>query len=125
MTWRAAEAAWPGWSRLPAAQRGAVLARAADLIEARVEEIARAGVRPVGNGANRVHPAACGGDRRPAHLVELPRRDPGWKAAPAGVGNTVVLKLAQDARSVARRPARAERAAIEFYTEEITVYHDV
>src|SRR5919201_952995 len=36
----AAAAAFPAWSRMPAAQRGAVLLKAADAIEARVEEIA-------------------------------------------------------------------------------------
>ncbi len=37
----AAQAALPGWSGLAAAQRGAYLRRAADVIEARVEEIAQ------------------------------------------------------------------------------------
>lgn len=37
----AAAAAWPGRSALPAAKRGAILARDADVIEARVEERSR------------------------------------------------------------------------------------
>ncbi|MBV9800161.1 MAG: aldehyde dehydrogenase family protein, partial [Solirubrobacterales bacterium] len=44
----AAESAWPAWSGLPAARRGAFLARAADAIEARVEEIARDMTREMG-----------------------------------------------------------------------------
>ncbi len=44
----AAAAAWPGWSALPAAKRGAILARAADVIEARVEEIAQEMTREMG-----------------------------------------------------------------------------
>ena len=44
----AAAAAFPGWSRLPAAARGAVLARAADAVEARVEEIASDMTREMG-----------------------------------------------------------------------------
>ncbi len=44
----AAAAAWPGWSALPAARRGTILARAADVIEARVEEIAQEMTREMG-----------------------------------------------------------------------------
>jgi alpha-ketoglutaric semialdehyde dehydrogenase len=44
----AAHKAWPAWSGLAAAQRGAVLARAADLIEARVEDIAQDMTREMG-----------------------------------------------------------------------------
>ncbi len=44
----AAEAAYPDWSGLPAAVRGAYLARAADAIEARVEEIAQDMTREMG-----------------------------------------------------------------------------
>ena len=45
----AAEAAWPEWSGLPAARRGAILARGADAIEARVEEIAQDMTREMGS----------------------------------------------------------------------------
>ena len=44
----AAEAAYPAWSSLPAAKRGAILARAADAIETRVEEIAQDMTREMG-----------------------------------------------------------------------------
>src|SRR5450755_3824363 len=44
----AAQAAYPDWSRLPAAKRGAYLARAADAIEARGEEIAQDMTREMG-----------------------------------------------------------------------------
>ena len=44
----AAAAAWPEWSGLPAARRGAILARAADAIEARAEEIAQDMTREMG-----------------------------------------------------------------------------
>jgi aldehyde dehydrogenase (NAD+) len=44
----AAAAAWPQWLALPAARRGAILARAADRIEARVEEIAQDMTREMG-----------------------------------------------------------------------------
>jgi aldehyde dehydrogenase (NAD+) len=44
----AAAVAWPRWSALPAARRGALLARAADRIEARAEEIAQDMTREMG-----------------------------------------------------------------------------
>src|SRR2546429_8623205 len=44
----AAAAAFPGWSRLPAAARGAVLARAAGAVETRVDEIASDMTREIG-----------------------------------------------------------------------------
>lgn len=44
----AAAAAWPHWSALPAAKRGAILARAADRIDARAEEIAQDMTREMG-----------------------------------------------------------------------------
>jgi len=44
----AAERAWPRWSRTPAAQRCAFLARAAGAIESRVEEIAQDMTREMG-----------------------------------------------------------------------------
>jgi aldehyde dehydrogenase (NAD+) len=130
----AAEAAWPKWSALPAARRGAILARAADAIEARVEEIAQdmtremgkplresrmeaaraaaifrffsgEGWRPVGAVFEQsTTGAAVYTRRRPLGIVGLitpwnfPAAIPAWKSAPALVyGNTVVLKLAQDA----------------------------
>jgi acyl-CoA reductase-like NAD-dependent aldehyde dehydrogenase len=45
---QAAEAAYPGWSSLPAAGRGAILARGAAAIEERVEEIAQDMTREMG-----------------------------------------------------------------------------
>lgn len=44
----AAQRAWPAWSRTPAAQRCAFLARAASAVEARVEEIAQDMTREMG-----------------------------------------------------------------------------
>jgi acyl-CoA reductase-like NAD-dependent aldehyde dehydrogenase len=141
---QAAEAAWPRWSRLPAAKRGAFLARAADLIEARVEEIARdmtremgkplresrleagraaailrffsgEGWRPVGQVFEQSATAATVYTRRrPVGIVGLitpwnfPAAIPAWKTAPAlAYGNTVVLKLAQDAPLTGLHLARA------------------
>ena len=140
----AAEAAWPRWSALPAAKRCAFLARAADAIEARVEEIAydmtremgkplresrgeaaRAaailrffsgeGWRPLGQMFEQ---SATGSTvytrRRPLGIVGLitpwnfPAAIPTWKTAPAlAYGNTVVLKLAQDAPLTGLHLARA------------------
>src|SRR5207237_5910612 len=130
----AAERAWPSWAKLPAASRGAFLGKAADAIEARVEEIAQEmtremgkplresrleaaraaaifrffageGWRPVGQVYEQ---SATGAPvytlRRPLGVVGLitpwnfPAAIPAWKLAPALVyGNTVVLKLAQEA----------------------------
>jgi aldehyde dehydrogenase (NAD+) len=44
----AAQSAYPGWAGLPAAQRGAILNRAAAVIEAQVDEIAREMTREMG-----------------------------------------------------------------------------
>ncbi len=44
----AAEAAYPGWSALPAAKRGSILAKAAAAIESRVEDIAQDMTREMG-----------------------------------------------------------------------------
>ena len=44
----AAAEAWPGWAALPAAKRGAILARAAEAIESRVEDIAQDMTREMG-----------------------------------------------------------------------------
>lgn len=44
----AASEAWPEWAALPAAKRGAILARAADAIEARAEDIAQDMTREMG-----------------------------------------------------------------------------
>src|SRR2546423_2781733 len=130
----AAAAAFPDWSRLPTAARGAVLARAADAVEARVEEIASDMTREMGKPlrearleAARVaaifrffagegwrpkgeqyEQLATGSSlytlRRPLGVVGLitpwnfPAAIPAWKSAPALIyGNTVVLKLAQEA----------------------------
>src|SRR5437879_6573861 len=130
----AAAAAFPDWSRLPTAARGAVLARAADAVEARVEEIAADMTREMGKPLREARLEAAraaaifrffAGEawrpkgemfeqsasgsalytlRRPLGVVGLitpwnfPAAIPAWKAAPALVyGNTVVLKVAQDA----------------------------
>jgi acyl-CoA reductase-like NAD-dependent aldehyde dehydrogenase len=130
----AAAGAFPDWSRMPAAGRGALLAKAADAIERRVEQIAQdmtlemgkpirearmeaarmaqilrffagEGLRATGE---RYEQAATGSvvytERRPLGVVALvtpwnfPAAIPAWKAAPALVyGNTVVMKLAQEA----------------------------
>ncbi len=44
----AAHAAYPAWSSMPAAKRGAILSKAADVIESRVEEIAQDMTREMG-----------------------------------------------------------------------------
>jgi alpha-ketoglutaric semialdehyde dehydrogenase len=130
----AAEAAWPEWSGLPAARRGAILARGADAIEARAEEIAHDMTREMGKPLREARMEAAraavifrffSGEgwrplgevfeqsatgafvytrRRSLGVVGLitpwnfPAAIPAWKTAPAlAYGNTVVLKLAQDA----------------------------
>jgi acyl-CoA reductase-like NAD-dependent aldehyde dehydrogenase len=130
----AATAAWPQWSGLPAAQRGAILARAADAIEARAEEIAQDMTREMGKPLREARMEAgraavifrffSGEGWRPLGSVyeqsgtgssvytrrrslgvvglitpwNFPAAIPAWKTAPAlAYGNTVVLKLAQDA----------------------------
>jgi acyl-CoA reductase-like NAD-dependent aldehyde dehydrogenase len=130
----AAARAFPGWSDLPAAARGAVLMRAADAIEARVEEMAADMTREMGKPLREARmesartaaifrffageawrpqgelfeQSATGSTvytlRRPLGVVGLitpwnfPAAIPAWKMAPALMyGNTVVLKLAQEA----------------------------
>jgi aldehyde dehydrogenase (NAD+) len=129
----AAAAAFPGWAATPAAQRAAVLTRAAEALERRVEQIAQdmtaemgkplresrgeaargaailrffAGEswRPKGELYEQTGGGAVYTVRRPLGAVGLitpwnfPAAIPLWKASPAVVfGNTVVLKLAQDA----------------------------
>ena len=140
----AASKAFPEWSALPAAKRGAILTRAAEAIEARVEDIAQnmtremgkplresrleaaraaqifrffagEGWRPVGDMFEQ---SATGSTvftrRRPLGVVGLitpwnfPAAIPAWKSAPAlTYGNTVVLKLAQDAPLTGLHLARA------------------
>jgi acyl-CoA reductase-like NAD-dependent aldehyde dehydrogenase len=140
----AAAEAFPGWAALPAAKRGAILTRAAEAIEARVEDIAQdmtremgkplrearleaaraaqifrffagEGWRPVGEMFEQ---SATGSTvftrRRPLGVVGLitpwnfPVAIPAWKAAPAlAYGNTVVMKLAQDAPLTGLQLARA------------------
>ncbi len=140
----AAAEAQRGWAALPAAKRGAFLARAADAIEARAEEIAHdmtremgkplresrmeagraaaifrffsgEGWRPLGQVFEQ---SATGATvftrRRPLGVVGLitpwnfPAAIPAWKTAPAlAYGNTVVLKLAQDAPLTGLHLARA------------------
>jgi alpha-ketoglutaric semialdehyde dehydrogenase len=130
----AATSAFPAWAGLPAAQRGALLAKAADAVDARVEQIANdmtlemgkpirearleaarmaqilrffagEGLRSTGE---RFEQAATGSVvytmHRPLGVVALitpwnfPAAIPAWKAAPAlAYGNTVVMKLAQEA----------------------------
>src|SRR3954466_15122282 len=130
----AAAKAFPGWSDTPAAGRAAVLMRAADAIEARVEDMAADMTREMGKPLREARmesartaaifryfageasrpkgelyeQAATGSSlytlRRPLGVVGLitpwnfPAAIPAWKMAPALVyGNTVVLKLAQEA----------------------------
>ncbi len=140
----AATEAFPEWAALPAAKRGAILTRAAEAIEARVEDIAQdmtremgkplrearleaaraaqifrffagEGWRPVGEMFEQ---SATGSTvftrRRPLGVVGLitpwnfPVAIPAWKAAPAlAYGNTVVMKLAQDAPLTGLHLARA------------------
>ena len=131
---QAAADALPAWASTPAAARGAVLAKAADAVDRRVEQIAQdmtlemgkplrearleaarmaqilrffagEGLRPEGE---RYQQAATGSVvytvRRPVGVVGLitpwnfPAAIPAWKAAPAlAYGNTIVMKLAQEA----------------------------
>jgi len=130
----AAAEAFPAWSALPASARAAVLMRAANAIEARVEEMAADMTREMGKPLREAHmesartaaifryfageagrpkgelyeQSATGSSlytlRRPLGVVGLitpwnfPAAIPAWKMAPALVyGNTVVLKLAQEA----------------------------
>jgi aldehyde dehydrogenase (NAD+) len=130
----AAAKAFPAWSGLPAAGRAAVLMRAANAIEARVEEMAADMTREMGKPLREARmesartaaifryfageagrpkgelyeQSATGSTlytlRRPLGVVGLitpwnfPAAIPAWKMAPALVyGNTVVLKLAQEA----------------------------
>jgi alpha-ketoglutaric semialdehyde dehydrogenase len=130
----AAAAAFPGWSSLPAAARGAVLTRAAEAVDARVEEIAADMTREMGKPLREARLEAARGAaifrffageawrpkgeqyeqsatgatlytlRRALGVVGLitpwnfPAAIPAWKSAPALIyGNTVVLKLAQEA----------------------------
>jgi alpha-ketoglutaric semialdehyde dehydrogenase len=130
----AAAKAFPGWSDAPAAGRAAVLMRAADAIEARVEDMAADMTREMGKPLREARmesartaaifryfageawrpkgelyeQSATGSTlytlRRPLGVVGLitpwnfPAAIPAWKMAPALVyGNTVVLKLAQEA----------------------------
>jgi aldehyde dehydrogenase (NAD+) len=130
----AAAKAFPSWSEAPAASRAAVLIRAADAVDARVEEMAADMTREMGKPLREARlesaraaaifrffageawrprgelyeQSATGSTvytlRRPLGVVGLitpwnfPAAIPAWKLAPALVyGNTVVLKLAQEA----------------------------
>ena len=130
----AAAEAFPGWSRMPAASRAAVLMKAADAVEARVEEIASDMTREMGKPLREARmesaraaaifrffageawrpkgelyeQSATGSPvytiRRPLGVIGLitpwnfPAAIPSWKLAPALIyGNTVVMKLAQEA----------------------------
>jgi alpha-ketoglutaric semialdehyde dehydrogenase len=130
----AAAEAFPGWSSTPAAGRAAVLMRAADAVEARVEDMAADMTREMGKPLREARlesaraaaifrffageawrpkgelyeQSATGSAlytvRRPLGVVGLitpwnfPAAIPAWKSAPALVyGNTVVLKVAQEA----------------------------
>jgi alpha-ketoglutaric semialdehyde dehydrogenase len=130
----AAARAFRGWSTQPAAARAAVLMRAADAIEARVDDMAADMTREMGKPLREARmesartaaifrffageawrpkgelyeQSATGSAlytvRRPLGVVALitpwnfPAAIPAWKLAPALVyGNTVVLKLAQEA----------------------------
>jgi alpha-ketoglutaric semialdehyde dehydrogenase len=130
----AAAAAYPEWSCTPAAKRGAILNKAADVIEARAEQIAQdmtlemgkplresrgealrmaqvcrffsgEGLRATGERFEQMLTGSVVYTvRRPLGVVGMitpwnfPAAIPAWKAAPAlAYGNTVVMKLAQDA----------------------------
>jgi alpha-ketoglutaric semialdehyde dehydrogenase len=130
----AAARAYPNWSSQPASARAAILMRAADAIDARVEDMAADMTREMGKPLREARmesartaaifrffageawrpkgelyeQSATGSAlytvRRPVGVVALitpwnfPAAIPAWKLAPALVyGNTVVLKLAQDA----------------------------
>jgi acyl-CoA reductase-like NAD-dependent aldehyde dehydrogenase len=130
----AAAAAFPAWAGRPAAQRAAVLQKAADVIDARVEDIAQDMTREMGKPlrearmeaaraaqifrffageayrpTGELYEQAANGrtvftHRRPIGVVALitpwnfPAAIPAWKLAPALIyGNTVVIKLAQEA----------------------------
>ena len=130
----AAAAAFPDWARKPAAGRAEIFLRAADAIEARIEQIAQHMTLEMGKPVREARGEAArmaqilrffAGEawrpkgelyeqsatgsalytvRRPLGVVALitpwnfPAAIPAWKTAPALIyGNTVVLKLAQDA----------------------------
>ena len=130
----AAAAAFPEWSRRPAAQRGAVLLAAADALERRVEPMAQDMTLEMGKPLREARMEAARGAavlrffageawrpkgevfeqsatgssvytvHRPLGVVGLitpwnfPAAIPLWKTAPALIyGNTVVMKLAQEA----------------------------
>ena len=130
----AAAAASPAWARTPAAERGALLTKAAEALDRRVEDVARDMTREMGKpiresrleaarGAQILRyfageawrakgelyeQSATGGAvftvRRPVGVVALitpwnfPAAIPLWKSSPALIyGNTVVIKLAQEA----------------------------
>jgi alpha-ketoglutaric semialdehyde dehydrogenase len=130
----AATEAFPAWSRLPAAQRAGFLAKAADVLESRVEEIATDMTREMGKPIREARMETARGAqilryfageawrpkgelfeqsatgssvytvRRPLGVVALitpwnfPAAIPLWKSAPALIyGNTIVIKLAQEA----------------------------
>jgi alpha-ketoglutaric semialdehyde dehydrogenase len=140
----AAERALPTWANLPAAARGAFLAKAAGAIDGRVEEIAQDMTREMGKPLResrleagraaaifrffsgegwrplgQLYEQSATGTavytrRRPLGIVGLitpwnfPAAIPAWKTAPAlAYGNTVVLKLAQDAPLTGLHLARA------------------
>jgi aldehyde dehydrogenase (NAD+) len=140
----AAAAAFPEWSGMPAAKRGAILTKAAAVIESQVEDIAQDMTREMGKplrearleaaraaqifrffageglrSIGQMYEQSLTGSavytkRRPLGVVGLitpwnfPAAIPAWKLAPAlAYGNTVVMKLAQDAPLTGLHLARA------------------
>src|SRR5580765_7495748 len=130
----AALTAFPEWARMPAAKRGAILNKAADIVETRAERIAQdmtlemgkpireargealrmsqvfrfysgEGLRPTGERFEQMPTGSVAYTvHRPLGVVGLitpwnfPAAIPAWKTGPALVyGNTVVMKLAQEA----------------------------
>jgi len=130
----AAAATFPEWAQTPAAKRGGILNKAADVIESRAEQIAQdmtlemgkplresrgealrmgqvfrffsgEGLRATGERFEQMLTGSVVYTvRRPLGVVGMitpwnfPAAIPAWKSAPALVyGNTVVIKLAQDA----------------------------
>jgi aldehyde dehydrogenase (NAD+) len=98
----AARGAFPGWSRTPAPERGAILKRVGDLLDERKEEIARAATREMGKvlletrgdvqeGIDTAYYAATEGRRLFGHTVPSELRDK-WAMSyrrPIGVAGLV------------------------------------
>src|ERR1700741_1360939 len=125
----AAQHAARGWARLPAARRGAILTRAAEVIEERAEEIARDMTREMGKPLResrgealraatilrffggegwrplgQIYAPAPARDRGADHAMELPGGNP-------GVEDGAGARLRQHRRAQARPGCAADRPA--------------